>query len=325
MSRQVRPEQRYRGEVLRPRRPFWLPASNYYVLAVAAALALFFLVWGILQDGHEESPFIGAGIVASGSLIFAVFLREVVLRRARERFLNDQRRLDRSIQGIFPVAQKQNDPEKLTLEKNAAIISEIRRKSDAAKVLGKFGEGHREVFDMCVGYLAATERELPNVGVGSPRLAAFHKGKELVNQYRHFHLLQWAEIEAKALTQEASGHSKIAERLEAAEKALGVVDFALKVYPREDSLLESESALKEFVASIKLSQIVEKAERSEFKGNHTRALSHYKNALFFIDREGHSAPDHDTVRTKIEGEIRRIREITAGAAAEKPGRRKLDK
>jgi hypothetical protein len=31
------------------RRPFWLPASNYYVLAIAVTIAFFFLVWGILS------------------------------------------------------------------------------------------------------------------------------------------------------------------------------------------------------------------------------------------------------------------------------------
>jgi hypothetical protein len=39
---------------IRGRRPFWLPASNYYVLAFAIAVAVFFVVWGILQDGGDD-------------------------------------------------------------------------------------------------------------------------------------------------------------------------------------------------------------------------------------------------------------------------------
>ncbi|HMJ08909.1 MAG TPA: hypothetical protein VK468_07880, partial [Pyrinomonadaceae bacterium] len=111
MKRQITPINRYRGQMVRPRRPFWLPASNYYVLAVAIVCGVFFLLWGILNEDGEQTPWIAAGIAASGVLIGAVFLREVFLRSARNKFLSDQRRLDRSLQGVFQAGQLRPESE----------------------------------------------------------------------------------------------------------------------------------------------------------------------------------------------------------------------
>jgi hypothetical protein len=61
------------------RRPFWLPASNYYILAAAVAIAFFFLVWGVLHEGEDQAPWVPAGFGASLILIGAVFLREIVI------------------------------------------------------------------------------------------------------------------------------------------------------------------------------------------------------------------------------------------------------
>ena len=281
--------QRYKGEFSRARRPFWLPASNYYILTAAVAIALFFLVWGILNDGHEETPWIPAGVGAAAVLFGAVILREVILRDARNRFLHSQRQIDRSVRGI---ARRVSDrePAKLTLERNASILREISRKSDAAKVLGRFAEGHREVFELCDEYLAAVTRELPNVGVGSPRIAALRRGSDVAGRYHYYHMLQWAELESKSLTQEAGKRDKIADKLESAQSALGVVEFALQAYPHERALLDSQKVLYEIVSSMKISDLVERADKSAFKGNHKRALDLYQDALFFLQRDN---PDVD--------------------------------
>lgn len=303
-----------------PRRPFWLPASNYYVLAAATVIGVFFLAWGILQDGGEPSPWIAAGVLSSVVLIGAVFLREVVLRSARNRFRVDQRRLDHSLQGFYGPARNRDLPEKLTLEKNAAILAEIKRKSEAAKILGKFSEGHREVVDMCLEYMTAAERELPNVGAGSPRIAALSRGRDVASQVHHFHLLQWTEIESRSLTQAANGQVKVTERLETAQKALGVVDFALNYYPHDNDLLDSKAVLAEFVASIRLSHLIEKAERAAFKGSHDRALKHYKDALFFI-RQNSTDGEHGVISEKIETEIDRIKQLTRSTGTSRGSRK----
>lgn len=315
MVNRSHPVQRYRGEATRPRRPFWLPASNYYVLAVAVSAGTFFLVWGVLQDGHDEAPWIAAGMIASGTLIGAVLMREVILRTARNRFLENQRRLDRSLHGIIPAVPRDN-PDKLTLERNSFIIQEIRRKSEAAKVLGKLPDAHREVFEMCTEYIAAAERELPLVGVGSPRIAALRKGREQAAGYQHFHLLKWAEIEARALTQEAQGHARLSERLEALRKALGVVKFALGVYPDDHSLIESDAVLSEALQTTRVSHLIEKAERSEQKGNHSRALFHYKAAISILnDTEIRSEDERGRITAKIDGEVERINHLLKEASA----------
>lgn len=303
--------QRYRGEISRQRRPFWFPASNYYVLATSVAIAFFFLLWGILNDGRESTtPWIPAGVGAAIVLGSAVVIREVVLRGARERFLESQRQIDRSVKGIYR-RNNQDGPPKLTLERNAAILHEISRKSEAAKVLGRFSEGHREVFDLCHEYLVAVERELPTVGVGSPRIAALRRGSEVAERYHHYHMLQWAEIESRALTQEASAHAKISTKLEVAQAAVGVLDLALRSYPHDATLLESRKVLHEVVSSVKVADLMEKAEKASFKGNEKRALSLYQDALFLITREDSVAND-DTIE-RLNDEIAKLKSRLPGS------------
>jgi hypothetical protein len=303
--------QRYRGDISRHRRPFWFPASNYYVLSVSVAVAFFFLVWGVLNDGQEShTPWIPAGVGAALVLGSAVIIREVILRNARERFLISQRKIDHSVKGIARRVHER-DPAKLTLERNTAILQEIGRKSEAAKVLGRFSEGHREVFDLCSEYLAKVERELPNVGVGSPRIAALRRGTEVAGRYHHYHMLQWAEIESRTLTQEAQSHDKIAAKLESAQAAVGVLEFALRFYPQEIALLDSRKVLLELISSVKIADLIEKAERAVFKGNEKRALSLYQDALFLVGRQ-ESDIQLGTVE-HLNREIARLRDVIGKA------------
>ncbi len=288
-------------------RPFWLPASNYYILTAAVSIAFFFMVWGIFHEANEETPLVLAGIGASVILGGAVFLREVVLRKARHNFLSAQRKLDENINRISLKTNVGVNSSKLTLERNTAILKEIARKSEAAKVLGKLSDGHLEVFELCNDYLNLSENELKTVGVGSPRLAALRRGREKISQLHYFHLLQWAEIETRTLTREAKNSIKIADKLETTQKALSVIDSALQYYPNELHLNESKEAIGEFIASIKVSHWMEQAERSAFKGNYKRAVSHYRDALFYLGRENVQSEQRQIIADKINGEIEKIR------------------
>lgn len=301
--------QKYRGAATAYRRPFWLPASNYYILAVAITIAFFFLVWGILHDGIEETPWITSGIAASLLLCCAVFLREVVLRRARRRFVMAQRRLDDSVNWRSLANDRNRDPNKLTLEKNAAILGEIRKKSEAARVLSKLSDGHLEVFEMCGEYLSINAQELKTISPASPRLAPLHRGREITRELHRYHLLHWAEIEARALTQEARNRVKISERLETAQRALSVIGSALHYYPEEESLLGSEEALREFIVSIKISNWIERAERAAFKGNYKQALSLYRDALFYLGRENVKSDERELIASRINVEIEKLRRL----------------
>lgn len=292
------------------RRPFWLPASNYYILAIAVTIAFFVLVWGILHEGDEDTTWIFAGVSASVVLIGAVVLREVILRKARNRYLLVQNKLDYNLNNVVLHSRGNQNPNKLTLEKNAVIIKEIKQKSDAAKILGKLSEGHFEVFEMCNEYLTINKKELETVGIGSPRLAGLRRGREIVQDLHHFHLLTWAEIESRTLTQEARNRVTISEKLEMAQKALTVLDSALQFYPDETQLIDSDGALKEFIASIKISHWIEQAERAAFKGNYKRAISHYRDALFFLARGNIQREQSEIAAQRINLEIAKLREIS---------------
>jgi hypothetical protein len=280
-------------------------------LAAAVAIASFFLIWGILHDGAEQAPWIPAGIVASLVLIGAVFLREIVLRKARNRYLLVQKRLDYTLDYASLHTKPAAAEKKLTLAKNSEIIKQIQIKSEAAKVLMKLSEGHEEVFKLCSEYLEINRRELETVGAGSPRLAGLLRGKEVVKELHKFHLMAWAEIEARQLTQDARNRATIDEKTEAAQRALHVIETALQNYPADPRLIESEAAIKEFVTSIKVSHFIEQAERSAFKGNYKRAVSHYKDALFFLARENKPSEATESLAARINSEIEKLQGFPA--------------
>jgi len=294
------------------RRPFWLPASNYYILATSVTVAFFFLIWGFLHEGDEETPVMVAGIGASLVLGSAVVIREIFLRKARHRYLLVERKLDYNVKN-FSLQTKltNNDFDKLTLEKNAAIVKEIQKKSETARGLGNFSNGHLEVFEICGKYLSVAGKQLETVRVGSPRLAGLRRGREIVGELHRYHLLSWAEIEARELTQKARNYVTVSEKLNTAQEALNIVESALQFYPQEARLTESESALKDFIASIKISHWIEQAERSAFKGNYKGAIDLYQDALFFLDREDLKNEDRAAIVGKINVEIESLRHFSA--------------
>ena len=301
-----------RPELVRMRQPFWLPASNFYVLAAAVSIAFFFLVWGILHDGGEETPWITSGIGASILLGGAVILREVILRRARNRYLKFEKRLDKNLNEVYSQIGDNRNLNKLTIEKNAAILRELKQKSDAAKVLDRYAAGHREVFEVCGEYIIRNDQELRTIGAGSPRFGALLKGRAAAAEYHRFHVLRWAEIEARALTSDAKNRTRASDRVEAAQNALSVIESALEFYPEEESLLESRELLLELVASIKVSNWVEKAERAAFKGDYTQAKSLYRDALFYLGRDNVQSDSRERAAVRINAEIERIRLLENG-------------
>lgn len=291
------------------RRPFWLPASNYYILAGAIGLALFFLSWGILHDGGDETPWITAGIGFSIFMVGAVVLRELILRRNRNRYLAQQREFDRHIADAVTRIGDGHRSDKLTIERNDRIISDIKRKSEAAKVLNKFADAHREVFELCDQYLEINDRESRLIRTGSPRVRALRKGRESVSRFHRFHLLQWAQIETRNMTHEVPGLVETGDKVSALQNALGVIDSALEYYPAERSLVESRLVLSEMLTTVKVSHFVEKAELSAFKGDVKQALSLYRDALFYLGRDNAKSEQRDAAAQRIMFEIDRLHEL----------------
>jgi len=299
----------FNGRRIPARRPFWLPASNFYILAVAVALAFFFIVWGILHDEGEETPWVTAGVGASVILAGAVIVREVILRSTLQRLAAAS--AQRSSQ-VLPDSRKQHNRNKLTLEQNSALLAEISQKSAAAKVLNKFSAGHREVFELCNEYLARAERELKTIDPASPRLAALLKGRKSAGDLHRQHMLEWAEIEARSLTSDASSQPLVEKKIKATNEALGVIEAALEHYPAEKSLLESRDVLREMSVSIKVSDLVERAERAAFKGDHSEALGLYRDALFYLARDNVYTDEREQAATHITSEIEKINLLSGG-------------
>jgi hypothetical protein len=287
-----------------------LPAAGFYVLSTAVAVLVFFLVWAILNDGNGEAPWIPAGIFASLILIGAVVLREIILRNRRNNLLLAQERLDFNLKTVYRDRQVNKDANKLTLEKNAALLNEIFQKSEAANVLGNLSEAHWDVFELCNDYLQRSEKELEVVRGGSPRIAALNHGREKVSRLHKFHLLAWTSAESRALIHEAKDSATISKKLDIASKALNILDSAIEFYPNEQQLIESDAAVREFITTIKVSHWIEQAERSAFKGNFKRAISHYRDALFYLARENARCDEKDLIAEKINSEIEKIKKLS---------------
>ena len=292
------------------RRPFWMPAASFYVLAVAVAMAVFFVIWWIFREDGDESAIILGGCSASVVLGSAVLVRELVFRRARNRILLNQERLDRNLKGVSLNANINSArKDKLTLELNAVILREIRQKSEAARVLGALASGHQEVFELCDRYLAVNSKELTVVGPGSPRLAALLRGKEKAEEFHRFHMLRWAEIEAKALSGEAQTAVKMPARIEAARRALTVVTAAAEHYPDDPNLTASGDAIREFLSSLKLADKIEKAEKAVSRGNYKQARKHYSAALRSLEMENISENERTFAVARINDAVRRIQQL----------------
>ncbi|HQU93543.1 MAG TPA: hypothetical protein PLK77_14655 [Pyrinomonadaceae bacterium] len=280
------------------RRPYWLPASTYYFLMTAVAIAVFFLVWAILAEAKEENPWIAAGLVASTSMIAAIVVREVILRHRRHAIFLAQKRLDRSVLSI-PVPVRQEEPNKLTLERNAILLGEITRKSEAAKVLGHFPESHREVFELCAQYISVATKELPNIGVGSPRLAAIQRGRAKVESLHKEHMLRWAEIEIRSSIASVEDE-RFSSKLDRAKKALRVAVVALESYPDNSDLINSRLAIEDFILSMRIGQAVQRAERAEGRGELEKALDGFIEAKRLMQKRPFPLDEEEKVTAKIE-------------------------
>lgn len=281
-----------------------MPASNYYILSIAVCGVVFFVAWGILNDLGDPTPWVFAGIIASVGLMTAVVLREFVLRRAHLRHEREVRLHDERVRLSRRVSLADSGV-KLTIEENALLLHEIQQKSEAARLLNRLSAGHREVFEICTEYLGLIERELKTISPNSPRLAPLLKGRSIAAEAHRSHLLKWAEIEARSLTAQANDQVRTGDRIESAQAALRVVETGLEYYPQEPDLLESRSLLTGLVLSIKVSKLVERAERAARKGDVDRARDLYEMAIDQLEQE-HAEDVPAGLIQHLEGAIRAL-------------------
>lgn len=277
-------------------------ASTYIAVVASAAVALFFLVWFILHAGGDEAPWIPAGLAASIAFLVALAAREVILRRALTRHILEKERRD------YRVADFQRKRKSVSLDYYTSKLRSIIKHSAAADSKGEHPELHLEVYQSCRDYLHKVEDALRTARAGSQSLIALRAGQERVRGLQKHHLLQWASIASREWTNEAQKRVQPKEKLEAAQKALEVIESALKIYPEEQQLLASAHAMKDHMASLRVAQWIERAERDTFKGRFRRAIERYNDALFYLSREEMSEELREQIGEHIFNELQNLRE-----------------
>jgi hypothetical protein len=261
-----------------------MPSSTgYMVVAIAAAVALFFGIWWMLVSGGDEAPWIPAGLAASVVLLVALSAREVVMRRAWTRYLLEQGIQNHSHRSAAEGSSSSRKSQSSSLL--SAALRTIQKQSTEADSANSSPEAHLEVFHLCQDYLANTDEALHMDNLPAEKRIAIRSGQQRVRALEKHHLLTWARDSSRSLTHEAQQRARTSDKIETANRALHCLDFALKVYPEEPELNASKLAIREFIASVKVAHWVELAERSAFKGHYRRAIERYKDALFYLNRE----------------------------------------
>jgi hypothetical protein len=287
--------------------PFWFSTTNYYVLTTAISIASFFIIWGLLHGTEDTMPWITAGIVASLFMISAVVVREFVLRNILSKRIHAQKQLDYQLKSVYKQRTNNTKSDRLTLERNSEILTNIENKSQNAKSAGNYPERHLEVFELCNAYLQKSQKELNGILKESPRYLVLRNGRQRVQEIHKYHLLSWAAIESQVFIQNSKFQSGMNEKIENAQRAFGVIDSALKFYPDEEKLLDSIVSVREYIVSVKVNHWIEQAERAEFKENYQRAINHYKDALFFLARENDRKDEHNIIAQEILEKIEILR------------------
>ena len=258
-------------------------SSGYILVAGATAATLFFTLWWMLHSGGDETPWIPAGLAASVVMLIAVAAREVVMRRAWSRYLLEQKRRER----LKGVASQTGSGERRsrTLESYSAALRILQKQSAEADSASAPPEAHLEAYLSCQEYLEGADETLRSAAVSSETRVALRTGQERVRSLAKHHMLRWARGTSYTLTRQAQQRFRLSDKIEMAQRALEVIESALKLYPEEAELRESETAVREFIASAKVSHWVEMAERAAFKGYYARAIDRYRDALFYLSRE----------------------------------------
>ena len=279
------------------RKPFWLPASSFYFLVAGFSAATFFLIIGIFHDDAREPEIVVAGLTASSVLIAGVILRELILRNVREQFIAEQKQLDANLSTAF-ASIADAPPSKLTLERNAAAVRNIKVRSEAAMVFESIAQGHREVFELCAEYRKVVAHEIRSIHPDSPRLKALIQGNEFALRTHKFHILKWAELESKPLAVAAQQSKEDPVRIEFLERAKRPLEVALGYYPEEPALRDSLDVIEELLITVRLKDFIAAAESAATVGDNGTALALYRDALSYIESQSPGA-FHDGLRARI--------------------------
>jgi hypothetical protein len=293
--------------------------SGYMAVAGGLALALFWAIWWLLRSDGEEAPWLPAGLAAGFVILAAAAAREVVMRRAWARYT---REMD-LVMGASEVQRssakaKSSSPNWPGMQAQVAALRALQQRLSELDAPGTPPEAHYEAYRLCEQYLAATEEALRPPGGPTEMRAALRSGQERIRALQRKHLLSWARGETTRLTHEAQRRVRVSDRIETAQRALEVLDEAIRVYPGERELRESRLAVLNFIASVKVGQWVEMAERAAFRGLYERAVARYRDALFYLSRVdmGEDARSEAAARIQREIELLRARVRTTDLEAD---------
>ena len=296
--------------------------AGYMFMAGGLSLALFWVIWMLLRSEGDEAPWIPAGLAAGFVILFAAAAREIVMRRAWARYTREMELVmgaaetGRGAPKAKPVSNSWPG-----MQAQVAALRGLQHRLTELDAPNTPPESHLEAYKLCEQYLSNTDEALRSPGGAAEMRAALRSGQERVRALQRKHLLAWARGEATRLTHEAQRRVRPSDRIETAQRALEVLGEALKVYPGEPELVDSSAALRNFVASVKVGQWVEMAERAAFRGLYSRAVARYRDALFYLSRADMSedARDEAAVRIQREIELLRARGRTAADASRGEG------
>jgi hypothetical protein len=304
MHENARAQTRRRGKP-QPRMP-----STFGYMAVAGGLsvALFCGIWFLLRTDSDETPWIPAGLAAIFVIICAAAAREIAMRRAWARYTREMELVmgagDASRATLKPKSASNSYP---GMQARVAALRNLQQRLAELDNPSTPPEAHLEAYKLCEQYLAGTDEVLRTPGGAAEMRVALRSGQERVRALQRRHLLAWARGETTRLTSEAQRRVRLSDRIETAQRALEVLGEAMRVCPDEQELRDSSVAVRNFIASVKVGQWVEMAERAAFRGKYSRAVARYRDALFYLSRADMGEDARAEAATRIQREIEMLR------------------
>ena len=293
--------------------------AGYMAVAGGLAIALFWIIWVLLRSENDEAPWIPAGLAAGFVILLAAAAREVVMRRAWARYTREMDLVMGANDSPRASAKaKTSSPNWTGMQSQVAALRGLQQRLSELDSANTPPEAHHEAYRLCEQYLASTEDVLRASGGPAEMRAALRSGQERVRALQRKHLLSWARGETTRLTHDAQRRVRVSDRIETAQRALEVLEEAMRVYPDEQELRDSSLAVRNFVASVKVGQWVEMAERAAFRGRYARAVARYRDALFYLSRAdmGEDARSEAAARIQREIELLRARAHTTDLEAD---------
>jgi hypothetical protein len=275
--------------------------------AAVAAATLFVVLWAMLHSSGDEAPWVPAGLAASVVMLVAIAAREVVMRRAWTRYILEQDRRDLHVDKGARSHSSSGGSKHRPMDTHAAQLRSLQKHSADADAAGEAPEAHLEAYQLCKAYMTSADETLRSGSLSAESRATLRAGQERARALQKHHLLVWARASSRSLIHEAQRRARLSDRIETAQRALDVIETALKFYPDEIELFESEAAVRDFMASVKVAHWVELAERAAFKGYYTRAIDLYRDALFYLSRENMKEEARIETAERINREIDLLR------------------